>query len=68
MRERIVNEVTRRPDRPYLIESSPDYGKRRACLLLQRLVLLPVAVVCAAISGYRDELHHMRDATPNWWG
>ena len=63
-----MNEVTRRPSGPYLIESSPAYGKRRACLLLQRLALLPVTVVCSAISGYRDELHHMRDARPTWWG
>ena len=63
-----MNEVTRRPSGPYLIESSPSYGKRRACLLLQRLALMPVTVVCAAVAGYRDELHHMRDATPNWWG
>jgi hypothetical protein len=38
----MINEVTRRPDGPYLIESSPAYGKRRACLLLQRLAMLPV--------------------------
>lgn len=63
-----MNEVTRRPSGPYLIESSPAYGKRRACLLLQRLALLPVTVVCAAVAGYREELRHMRDATPNWWG
>ena len=38
-----MNEVTRRPPvgRPYLIESSPNYAKRRACLFLQRLVVLP---------------------------
>ena len=63
-----MTSITRRPARQYLIESSPDYGKRRACLFLQRLLLLPVTVVCEAIIGYCDELHHMRDATPNWWG
>lgn len=63
-----MNELTRRPNGPYLIESSRNYGKRRACLLLQRLVLLPVTVVSEAIAGYRDELRHMRNATPNWWG
>ena len=46
-----MNDVTRRPSGPYLIESSPAYGKRRACLLLQRLALLPVTVVCAAVPG-----------------
>ena len=64
-----MTSITRRPARQYLIESSsPDYGKRRACLFLQRLVLLPVTVVCEAIAGYCDEQRHMRDATPNWWG
>lgn len=57
-----MTSITRRPARQYLIEKS------RACLFLQRLVLLPVTVVCEAIAGYHDELHHMRDATPNWWG
>ena len=56
-----MNEATRRPNGPYLIESSLNYGKRRACLLLQRLLLLPVTVLCEAIAGYHD-------ATPNWWG
>ena len=37
-----MNDVTRRLSGPYLIESSPAYGKRRAFLLLQRLALLPV--------------------------
>lgn len=63
-----MTSITRRPARQYLIESSPDYGKSRACLFLQRLVLLPVTVVCEAIAGYCDERRHMRDATPNWWG
>ena len=63
-----MNEATRRPNWPYLIESSRNYGKRSACLLLQRLLLLPVTVVCEAIIGYCDERRHMRDATPNWWG
>ena len=47
-----MNEATRRPNGPYLIESSRNYGKRRACLLLQQLLLLPVTVVSEAISGY----------------
>ena len=65
-----MNEVTRRPPvgRPYLIESSPNYAKRRACLFLQRLVVLPITVICEAIAGYCEELEHARNATPNWWG
>lgn len=54
--------ITRKPNGPYLIESSPNYAKRRACLLLQRLAILPVTIFCAAIAGYRDELQHMRNA------
>lgn len=64
-----MNEITRRPPGGrYLIETSPNYSKRRAFLLLQRLVLLPVTVVCEAIIGDCDERRRMRDATPNWWG
>lgn len=54
--------ITRKPAGPYLIESSPQYAKRKACLRLQCFALLPVRIVCAAIEGYRDELRHMLDA------
>jgi len=54
--------ITRKPSGPYLIESSPQYARRKACLRLQRFALLPVRIVCAAIEGYRSELRHMRRA------
>jgi hypothetical protein len=54
--------MTRKPAGPYLIESSPNYGKRRACLALRRTALLPLSIMCAAVTGYRDELRHMQDA------
>ena len=58
-----MNEAcTRQPAGPYLIESAPQYARRKACLRLQRFALLPVRIVCAAIEGYRSELRHMLDA------
>ena len=52
---------TRKPDGPYLIESAPQYARRKACLRLQRFALLPVRIVCAAIEGYRSELRSLDD-------
>lgn len=60
--------TTRKPAGPYLIESSPNYRKRVVCLCLRRLALLPVSILCAAITGYRDELHHMLDADAVYLG
>lgn len=57
-------KITRKPNGSYLIESSPSFAKRRACLRLQRISILPVTIFCAAIAGYRDELEHMRNAAP----
>lgn len=60
--------MTRKPNGPYLIESSPNYRKRRACLAVRRMALIPVSILCAAITGYRDELHHMLDADAVYLG
>ena len=62
------NQVTRQPAGEYLIESSPNYGKRLAALRWQRLAALPVTILCAAVAGYRDELHHMLDAQAVYLG
>lgn len=56
--------LTRKPAGPYLIESAPHYAKRRFCLRLLQLTVLPATIVCAAVSGYQNELHHMIDAQP----
>jgi hypothetical protein len=60
--------ITRKPSGPYLIESSPHYGKRRACLALRRLAILPISIMCAVVTGYRDELRHMQDASAVYLG
>jgi hypothetical protein len=60
--------VTRRPNGPYLIESSPHYSKRKACLFLRRTALLPVTVLCSAVAAYRYELLHMLDASEVYLG
>jgi hypothetical protein len=60
--------ATRRPDGPYLIESSPTYPLRRVVVLQQRLLSLPSAIVSAAVSKYLDELNHMLDAPAIYLG
>ena len=58
-----MNEAcTRQPAGPYLIESAPQYARRKACLRLQRFALLPVRIVRAALDWYLSELRHMLDA------
>jgi len=54
--------MTRRPNGPYLIESSPDYRKRLICLALHRWALLPLTILCAAVAGAHSEHRHMRNA------
>ena len=69
--------ITRKPDGPYLIESSPNYPMRLAELrlcsnrrerpsvpFLERMVMLPFVIFGAATDGYRNEMRHMIDARP----
>lgn len=52
---------------PWLIESSPNYPKRRLCVFLHHMALLPITILGASIRGYRDELLHMSDTKPTIW-
>ena len=52
----MTSDATRRPNGPYLIESSPNYLKRCACLAVQRFALWPSAIVRAVVAAYHDEL------------
>lgn len=47
-----------------LIASSPKYP----LYLAARALLAPLNVVCVAISGYRQRLRHMEDATGFYLG
>ena len=65
----------RRPDGPYLIESSPHYQKylsaKSAREIVEKImapVMLPVKVISAAISGYREEMDHILAADPIYLG
>lgn len=50
---------------PFMVESCPRLPLViRAAIRAHRLVTLPVVVACAAVSVYRDELQHMRNARP----
>lgn len=54
-----------------LISTAPKYRQYLAAKdareIVQRL-LLPMAIVSAAIAGYRDELNHMLDAEAIYLG
>lgn len=57
--------ITRKPSGPYLIESSPQYKRYLAAKAAREIVerlLAPVAIVSAAVGGYRSELEHVLDA------
>ena len=65
----------RGPDGPYLIESFPHYQKylsaKSAREIVEKImapVMLPVKVLSAAISGYREEMDHMLAADPIYLG
>ena len=56
------NHVTKNPAGPYLIESSPHYRKRCACLAVQRFALWPSSIVRQVVAAYHDELQLALDA------
>ena len=54
---------TRQPAGPYLIESAPQYARRKAaCAFSASPRFRCVSCGRAAIEGYRSELRHMLDA------
>ncbi len=61
-------EITRRPDGAYLIESAPN---RRQYLLAKagrEIVERIMAPITAAVAGYSDELDRMLDAPAIYLG
>lgn len=60
--KKMNEEITRRPDGAYLIESAPN---RRQYLLAKagrEIVERIMAPITAAVAGYSDELDRMLDA------
>ena len=60
--------ITRKPDGPYLIQSSPDYGKRCFCLAVRRFALWPSSIVRTVVAAYHDELQRALDADAIYLG
>jgi hypothetical protein len=56
-----------RADNP-LISTSPDYVRYLAAKAIRELVQRITAPASAAVSGYRDELHRMLDASAVYLG
>lgn len=60
--KKMNEEITRRPDGAYLIESAPKYRQYLAAKAAREIVERITAPITAAVSGYRDELDRMLDA------
>jgi len=58
----MTEEITRRPDGAYLIESAPNRRQYLAAKAAREIVERITAPITAAVSGYRDEL----DRRSNW--
>jgi len=63
-----MNECTRTPDGPHLIESAPRYRQYLAAKAALEIVERITAPITAAVAGYRDELDRMLDAQAIYLG
>ena len=64
-------ECTRRPNGAYLIESAPNrrqYLAAKAAREIVERLLAPVAILSAAVGGYRSELDHVLSADAVYLG
>ena len=58
----MTEEITRRPNGAYLIESAPNRRQYLAAKAAREIVERIMAPITAAVAGYRDELGRMLDA------
>ena len=61
-------EITRRPDGAYLIESAPNRRQYLLAKASREIVERIMAPINAAISGYQSELDRMLDAQAIYLG
>ena len=64
----MTEEITRRPNGAYLIESAPDRRQYLAAKAAREIVERIMAPITAAIAGYKDELDRMLDADAVYLG
>ena len=60
--------ITRKPEGPYLIQSSPDYGKRCVFVAVPRFAIWPSSIVRQVVESYHDELQRTLDADAVYLG
>ena len=64
----MTEEITRRPDGAYLIESAPNRRQYLAAKAAREIVERITAPIAVAIAGYKDELDRMLDADAVYLG
>lgn len=64
----MTEEITRRPDGAYLIESAPNYRQYQAAKAAREIVERITAPITAAVAGYKSELDRMLDADAVYLG
>ena len=61
-------EMTRKPNGAYLIESAPKYRQYVAAKAAREIVERIMAPITAAVAGYKSELDRMLDASAIYLG
>ena len=59
----MTEEITRRPNGAYLIESAPNRRQYLAAKAAREIVGRITAPITAAVAGYKSELDRMLDAS-----
>ena len=66
--KKMNEEITRRPDGAYLIESAPKYRKYQAAKNRAAFIARLTAPMGAFMDGYQSELDRMLDASAVYLG
>jgi hypothetical protein len=64
----MTEEITRRPNGAYLIESAPNRRQYLAAKSAREIVERITAPIAAAVAGYKSELDRMLDAQAIYLG
>ncbi len=64
----MTEEITRRPNGAYLIESAPNRRQYLAAKAAREIVERITAPITAAVAGYKSELDRMLDAQAIYLG
>lgn len=64
----MTEEITRRPNGAYLIESAPNYRQYLAAKAAREIVERITAPLTAFVAGYKSELDHALNASAIYLG